>query len=130
MPTVPTPHDHALPTEALDEKDARLTAEGARDCPACEVGIEHDVHCPTPESHNWGCGCRTDERPAADRQESERAPEPNVRQLLVHPVVWPHLEAWLASRGLALACIGELTEGDLPTWIMRPADAPELNTTP
>lgn len=27
MPTVPTPHDHALPTETLDEKDARLTAE-------------------------------------------------------------------------------------------------------
>lgn len=25
MPTVPTPHDHALPAETLSEKDARLT---------------------------------------------------------------------------------------------------------
>jgi hypothetical protein len=25
MPTVPTPHDHVLPAETLDEKDARLT---------------------------------------------------------------------------------------------------------
>ncbi|WP_369778861.1 hypothetical protein [Streptomyces sp. R33] len=36
----------------------------ARDCPSCEVGIEHDAHCPTPETHNWGCGCPTDERTA------------------------------------------------------------------
>ncbi|WKD36543.1 hypothetical protein [Streptomyces xanthophaeus] len=26
MPTVPTPHDHALPVETLDEKAARLSA--------------------------------------------------------------------------------------------------------
>ncbi|MGW1938993.1 hypothetical protein [Streptomyces goshikiensis] len=25
MPTIPTPHDHALPAETLDEKEARLT---------------------------------------------------------------------------------------------------------
>lgn len=29
MPTVPTPHDHALPVETLAEKAARLTAEQA-----------------------------------------------------------------------------------------------------
>ncbi|MFD3802610.1 hypothetical protein ACFWTC_03055 [Streptomyces sp. NPDC058619] len=44
------------------------------DCPACEVGIDHDVHCPTPESHNWGCGCPTDERPAAAQREAEAEP--------------------------------------------------------
>ncbi|MFD5678535.1 hypothetical protein [Streptomyces sp. NPDC127040] len=46
----------------------------ARDCPACEVGIEHDVHCPTPESHNWGCGCPTDKQPAAAQREAEAEP--------------------------------------------------------
>ncbi|MEV6580216.1 hypothetical protein AB0M92_18860 [Streptomyces sp. NPDC051582] len=45
----------------------------ARDCPSCEVGIEHDVHCPTPESHNWGCGCPTDQRPAAEAAEGAGA---------------------------------------------------------
>ncbi|MFH9248205.1 hypothetical protein ACH4LK_22585 [Streptomyces lydicus] len=32
----------------------------AADCPACEAGIPHTEHCPTPETHNWGCGCPTD----------------------------------------------------------------------
>ncbi|MFE9845818.1 hypothetical protein [Streptomyces goshikiensis] len=27
MPTIPTPHDHALPAETLDEKEARLPVE-------------------------------------------------------------------------------------------------------
>ncbi|MEU9498217.1 hypothetical protein [Streptomyces sp. NPDC048196] len=36
------------------------TTELARDCPACEAGIPHTEHCPTPETHNWGCGCPTD----------------------------------------------------------------------
>lgn len=38
--------------------------EHVDDCPGCEVGIEHTEHCPTPETHNWGCGCPTDQRPA------------------------------------------------------------------
>ena len=32
----------------------------AVDCPACDAGIVHTEHCPTPETHNWGCGCPTD----------------------------------------------------------------------
>ncbi|MFD8545595.1 hypothetical protein [Streptomyces sp. NPDC059649] len=40
--------------------DAR-PASPDRDCPACEASIPHDEHCPTPETHNWGCGCPTDE---------------------------------------------------------------------
>ncbi|RXS84181.1 hypothetical protein EST92_11525 [Streptomyces sp. TM32] len=35
--------------------------EPNRDCLACEAGIPHTEHCPTPETHNWGCGCPTDE---------------------------------------------------------------------
>jgi hypothetical protein len=45
--------------------------EPTRDCPACEAGIAHDEHCPTPETHNWGCGCPADEHPAA----GDRSPE-------------------------------------------------------
>ncbi|MGW2010922.1 hypothetical protein [Streptomyces nigrescens] len=45
--------------------------EPTRDCPACEAGIPHDEHCPTPESHNWGCGCPTDEAP---REQHEAIP--------------------------------------------------------
>lgn len=29
--------------------------------------------CPTPETHNWGCGCPTDEAPTAKRKEAEDA---------------------------------------------------------
>lgn len=43
------PHGKAQPT--------------TRDCPSCEAGIEHTEHCPTPETHNWGCGCLTDQAP-------------------------------------------------------------------
>ncbi|MER5482962.1 hypothetical protein ABT024_07060 [Streptomyces sp. NPDC002812] len=41
MPTVPTPHDHALPAETLDEKDARLTADSRSRRTACR-------HCGAP----------------------------------------------------------------------------------
>ncbi|MFI2081487.1 hypothetical protein ACH43Y_14205 [Streptomyces rubiginosohelvolus] len=29
------------------------------------------VPCPTPETHNWGCGCPTDQAPTAHRAEAE-----------------------------------------------------------
>ena len=29
-------------------------------CHECETGAAHTEHCPTPETHNWGCGCPTD----------------------------------------------------------------------
>ncbi|MEE6264942.1 hypothetical protein V2E29_04675 [Streptomyces diastatochromogenes] len=50
------------PRGRLDAADINPTGATA-DCPACEVGIDHDVHCPTPESHNWGCGCPSDQIP-------------------------------------------------------------------
>lgn len=53
--------------------------------------------------------------------------EPDVRQVLVHPVVWPHLELWLAGRGLVLARVP--VEDDLPTYAMTlagPGDAEKV----
>lgn len=46
-------------------------------CPACAASIEHDVHCPSPESHNWGCGCPSDVAAAiASCPGRELAPSP------------------------------------------------------
>lgn len=45
-----------------------------------------------------------------------------VRQVVVHPVVWEPLEAWLRSRGIALVNIDAALSGDdLPTYVMQPA---------
>lgn len=44
--------------------------EHVDDCPGCEPAADHDEHCPTPETHNWGCGCPTDKWPAADARSS------------------------------------------------------------
>lgn len=51
-------------------------------------------------------------------------PTDEVRQLLVHPAVWPHLEAWLAVRNITLSR-QQFSEDDLPTYVMtiRPACA-------
>ncbi|MFD7093355.1 hypothetical protein [Streptomyces xanthophaeus] len=46
MPTAPTPHDHALPAETLDEKAARLTAEQPIVTP-----VRYLVSC-LPEGHD------------------------------------------------------------------------------
>lgn len=45
-------------------RDASAQLRAMAGCPWCRTGIEHDVHCPTPETHNWGCGCPTDPVPA------------------------------------------------------------------
>jgi hypothetical protein len=42
-----------------------------------------------------------------------------VRQLLVHPAVWPHLKAWLASRNITVSRMGD-GDDDLPTYVMSP----------
>lgn len=42
------------------EWPAAAQPEPARDCPACDAGIAHTEHCPTPETHNAGCGCPSD----------------------------------------------------------------------
>lgn len=43
-----------------DEEIEALTIINLDDCPSCEAAIKHTVHCPTPETHNWGCGCPSD----------------------------------------------------------------------
>jgi hypothetical protein len=45
-----------------------------------------------------------------------------VRQLLVHPAVWPALTAWLHGRGIELGRL-PLDGEDLPTYVMTPSDA-------
>ncbi|WP_186343710.1 hypothetical protein [Streptomyces sp. CFMR 7] len=47
--------------------------------------------------------------------------EGEVRQLLVHPAVWPGLESWLLQRGIEIAELGVLGDDDLPTYVMTPA---------
>lgn len=52
---------------------------------------------------------------------------PDIRQVLVHPVIWPHLELWLATRGLVLGRVP--VEDDLPTYAMalaKPGDAEQV----
>lgn len=46
-------------------------------------------------------------------------PDDKVRQVLVHPAVWPHLEAWLAGRGIELSLMAPAGE-DLATYVMTP----------
>lgn len=38
-------------------RDAAVQLRAMAGCPACEAEIEHDAHCPTPGTHNWGCAC-------------------------------------------------------------------------
>ncbi|MGW8679591.1 hypothetical protein ACWGNN_00730 [Streptomyces sp. NPDC055817] len=42
-----------------------------------------------------------------------------VRQLLVHPAVWPHLESWLASRNITVSPM-RISDDDVPTFVMSP----------
>lgn len=46
-------------------------------------------------------------------------PTDEVRQLLVHPAVWPHLETWLAARGIGVS-VEQFDQDDLPTYVMTP----------
>ncbi|MFE0472580.1 hypothetical protein ACFW2V_13295 [Streptomyces sp. NPDC058947] len=46
-----------------------------------------------------------------------------VRQLLVHPAVWPHLTSWLKARGIDLSQT-QFSVDDLPTYVMTPGAEP------
>ncbi|MCR8574710.1 hypothetical protein [Streptomyces sp. Isolate_219] len=99
---------------AADLAAAQRLAEQGQDCPACEAGIPHDEHCPTPETHNWGCGCPTDAMRQATGQDA--APGPSsypyldtlgvllsrmVRGVLLEaerPLLREHVEHLLADR--------------------------------
>jgi len=43
-----------------------------------------------------------------------------VRQLLVHPTVWPHLALWLKNRGIELSA-QQVDGGDQSTYVMIPS---------
>lgn len=45
-----------------------------------------------------------------------------IRQLLVHPAVWPDLVQWLDLCGIDVGLMPPV-EGDLPTYVMTPSDA-------
>lgn len=45
-----------------------------------------------------------------------------VRQLLVHPVVWSDLVAWLSARGIDVGLM-PTGEDELPTYVMTPSNA-------
>ena len=47
-------------------------------------------------------------------------PDGEVRQLLVHPAVWPHLTSWLAARNIELSA-QQFGDEDLPTYVMTPS---------
>ncbi|MEE4419580.1 hypothetical protein [Streptomyces bugieae] len=68
-----TAADLAIEARARLVEEATSTNPSNRDCPACEAGIPHTEHCPTPETHNWGCGCPTDEAPRAQYAEAMSA---------------------------------------------------------
>jgi hypothetical protein len=40
-----------------------------------------------------------------------------VRQVVVHPAVWPYLENWLRAQRISLALL-PLEGDDLPTYVM------------
>ncbi|WP_329217401.1 hypothetical protein [Streptomyces microflavus] len=64
--TFADPHALAVARQLLGTS----AAEGAADrCSACRY--VPCGSCPTPETHNWGCGCPTDQAPAAKRAEAE-----------------------------------------------------------
>lgn len=47
-------------------------------------------------------------------------PTDEVRQLLVHPVVWPPLLSWLKARNIELSA-QQFGGDDLPTYVMTPS---------
>ena len=91
-------------------------------CACCRVtaavGQQPDA-CPTPETHNWGCGCPTDQRPAHARAETEAI----LHDAMTHGVVDETVrEKLIAQHREAVA--RETAVGQQPT--QQPAtDLPE-----
>ena len=51
---------------------------------------------------------------------TEHLHDDEVRQLLVHPAVWPHLTSWLKARRIELDR-QQFSKDDLPTYVMTPS---------
>ncbi len=58
---------------------------------AVQGAFERTEHCPTPETHNWGCGCLTDEAPTAKRKEAEHALYDALTSGVKHAQIRQHL---------------------------------------
>ncbi|MFF0512462.1 hypothetical protein [Streptomyces sp. NPDC004250] len=81
---------------AITTADVREWLKGARcgrqlaaavlRCVADETAATE--HCPTPETHNWGCGCTTDEHPAA----LGTLPAWLYQRFMAHGVGWDNLD--------------------------------------
>lgn len=72
-------------------RDASAQLRALAGCQECASGLEHNTHCPTPETHNWGCGCPTDPVPAdgpsrlaaeAQQPDSEKAADTQTWPLI------------------------------------------------
>ncbi|MEU1122156.1 hypothetical protein ABZ371_00850 [Streptomyces sp. NPDC005899] len=67
----------------------RLADEAQQPAPA--VTEEPTTGCPSPETHNWGCGCPTDEAPTAKRKEAEHALYDALTTGVKHAQIRQHL---------------------------------------
>lgn len=63
-----------------------------------------------------------------DRQENAM-PQPEFIQVVIHPALQPHLEYWLALKGLALARMPIDNPNDLPTYGVTPSSSVGGTTT-
>ncbi|MFI9012620.1 hypothetical protein ACIGZI_01140 [Streptomyces griseus] len=55
------------------------------------TGENTAASCPSPETHNWGCGCPTDQAPAAKRVEAEHVLYDALTQGTAHAQVRQHI---------------------------------------
>jgi len=75
---------------------------------ACDTCLNAD----DARAYPWIC-------PGHDEPVAE--PDEPVRQLLVHPAVWPALVQWLADRHIGVNP-HRFADDDLPTYVMTPED--------
>ncbi|WP_031095553.1 hypothetical protein [Streptomyces sp. NRRL S-15] len=70
----------------------RLAAEAQQPTPAPAEETKPEARgCSSPESHNWGCGCPTDEAPKAKREETEHALYEALTAGVQHAQIRQHL---------------------------------------
>lgn len=74
---------------------------------------EGSEKCPTPLTHNWGCGCPSDEAPAADRRDRAELAEAERDQAYRERA---QVLAWIAS-GLP-SVVTPAPDVDEPGWLL------------
>ncbi|MET9707863.1 hypothetical protein, partial [Streptomyces griseus] len=83
---------HLLGTTACPECGTSGACNGGP-CPllGTSTGEDTAASCPSPETHNWGCGCPTDQAPAAERVEAEHVLYDALTQGTAHAQVRQHI---------------------------------------